>query len=79
MALKGLLLGWGDLSVGHALYACSHQSFFAQLCSLFKKSSSAQNVSVPTSISVCSLTDEGTRLNMFSIPFDLFNKVEISL
>lgn len=35
VALKGLLLGWGDLSVGHALYACSHQSFLAQLCSPF--------------------------------------------
>lgn len=36
-------------------------------------------MSVPTSIAVCSLTDEGTGLNMFSILFDLFNKVEISL
>ena len=37
VALKGLLLGRGDLSVGHALYACSRQSFLAQLCSPFKK------------------------------------------
>lgn len=33
-------------------------------------------MSVPTRISVCSLTGKGTGLNMFSIPFDLFNKVE---